>query len=211
MDFYINIQKQSNEKRLRDIHSSRPKEYWRYLNSLKTKNNVKMPPLDAFHIYFKDVNRSKYDDTFDFETSSFHISESDGILNSPITDFEISKAIRDLKLGKAAGHDEILNEYFKNAKDILLPLLVKLFNIIFETGMFPSSWLYGRIRPIFKNKGDSSNPENYGPITIFSCFSKLFTSVLNNRLTTFIDTYEILQETRLASVRHILQLTIYSL
>ena len=155
MDFYINIQKQSNEKRLRDIHSSRPKEYWRYLNSLKTKNNVKMPPLDAFRIYFKDVNRSKYDDTFDFETSNFHISESDDILNSPITDFEISKAIRDLKLGKAAGHDEILNEYFKNAKDILLPLLVKLFNIIFETGMLPSSWLYGRIRPIFKNKGDS--------------------------------------------------------
>ena len=194
MDFYINTQKQSNEKRLRDIHSSRPKEYWRYLNSLKTKNNVKMPPLDAFHIYFKDVNRSKYDDTFDFETSDFHISESDDILNSPITDFEISKAIRDLKLGKAAGHDEILNEYFKNAKDILLPLLVKLFNIIFETGMLPSSWLYGRIRPIFKNKGDSSNPENYRPITILSCFSKLFTSVLNNRLTTFIDTYEILQE-----------------
>ena len=60
--------------------------------------------------------------------------------------------------------------------------------------MIPSSWLDGRIRPIFKNKGDSSNPENYRPITILSCFSKLFTSVLNNRLTTFIDTNEILQE-----------------
>ena len=60
--------------------------------------------------------------------------------------------------------------------------------------MLPSSWLDGRIRPIFKNKGDSSNPENYRPITILSCFSKLFTSVLNNRLTTFIDTNEILQE-----------------
>ena len=56
------------------------------------------------------------------------------------------------------------------------------------------SWLNGRIRPIFKNKGDSSNPENYRPITILSCLSKLFTSVLNNRLTIFIDTYEILQE-----------------
>ena len=69
-----------------------------------------MPPLDAFHTYFKDVNRSKYDDAFDFETSDFHISESNDILNSPITDFDIIKAIRDLKFGKAAGHDEILNE-----------------------------------------------------------------------------------------------------
>ena len=68
------------------------------------------------------------------------MSESDEVLNSPITDFEIRKSIRDLKLGKAAGHDEILNEYFKNANDILLPLLVKLFNIIFETGMLMAQW-----------------------------------------------------------------------
>ena len=194
INFYINIQKQSNEKRLRDIQSSSPKEYWRYLNSLKIKNNIKMPPLDAFHKYFKDINRSKNNDTFDFETSDFNISESDNILNVPITGSEINKAIRALKLGKAAGHDGILNEYLKNTKDILLPLLIKLFNIIFETGKLPSSWLDGRIRPIFKNKADSLNPENYRPITIVSCLSKLFTSILNNRLTTFLNTYEILQE-----------------
>ena len=56
----------------------------------------------------------------DFETSDFHMSESFDILNVPITDFEISKAICDFELGKAAGHHEILNEYLKNAKDILL-------------------------------------------------------------------------------------------
>ena len=104
---------------------------------------------------------------------------------SPITEFEISKVIRDLKLGKAAGHNGILNEYLKNATDILRPLLIKLFNIIFKSGKLPTLWLDGRIRPIFKNKGDSANPENYRPITILSCFSKLFTSILNNRLTTF--------------------------
>ena len=97
-----------------------------------------------------------------------------------------------MKLGKAAGHDGSLNESLKNATDILMPLLIKLFNIIFESGKLPTLWLDGR--PIFKNKGDSANPENYRPITILSCFSKLFTSILNNRLTTFLDTYEILHE-----------------
>ena len=105
---------------------------------------------------------------------------------SPSQKFETSKAIRDLKLGKAAGHDGILNEYLKNATDIFMPLLIKLFNIIFESGKPPTSWLDGRIRPIFKNKGDSANPDNYRHITILSCFSKLFTSILNNRLTTFL-------------------------
>ena len=139
--------------------------------------------MEAFYTYFKEINRSSSDGKFDFESSNFNISESDDILNVHITEFEISKAIRDLKLGKAAGHDGILNEYLKNATDILMPLLIKLFNIIFESGKLPTLWLDGR--PIFKNKGDSANPENYRPITILSCFSKLFTSILNNRLTTF--------------------------
>ena len=52
----------------------------------------------------------------------------------------------------------------------------------------------GKIRPIYKNKGDKSDPENYRPITILSCLGKLFTAVLNNRLTKFLDTYELLNE-----------------
>ena len=82
---------------LRDIHSSRPKEYWRYLNSLKTKDNSKLPPLEAFYTYFKEINRSSSDGKFDFESSNFNISESDDILNVHITEFEISKAIREIR------------------------------------------------------------------------------------------------------------------
>ena len=40
----------------------------------------------------------------------------------------------------------------------------------------------GEIKPIFKNKGDNQEPDNYRPITILSCLGKLFTAVLNARL-----------------------------
>ena len=65
----------------------------------------------------------------------------------------------------------------------MLPIYIYLFNLIFDTGIIPDIWLEGIIRPIYKNKGDVENPDNYRPITIFSCFSKLFTAVLNARLT----------------------------
>ena len=41
---------------------------------------------------------------------------------------------------------------------------------------------------------DPKNVNNYRPITILSCLGKLFTSVLNSRLTAFLDSNEILLE-----------------
>ena len=75
----------------------------------------------------------------------------------------------------------------------MLPIYVDLFNIILDSGIIPDSWLEGIIRPIHKS-GDPQNPENYRPITIFSCFGKLFTSIMNLRLTTLVEDNAILEE-----------------
>ena len=45
-----------------------------------------------------------------------------------------------------------------------------------------------------KNKGDPKNVNNYRPITILSCLGKLFTAVLNSRLTDFLNSNETLLE-----------------
>ena len=73
-------------------------------------------------------------------------------------------------------------------------LYIKLFNVVFDTGIMPDVRLEGKIRPIYKNKGDHLNPENYRPITVLSCLGKLFTASLNNRLTKFLEIYETLDE-----------------
>ena len=87
--------------------------------------------------------------------------------------------------GKCPGEDQILNEYIKSTQHIFLPIYVKLFNTVFDSGIIP--WLEGIIRPIYKNRGEIQNVENFRPITILSCLGKLFTSMLNNRLTEFVD------------------------
>ena len=43
------------------------------------------------------------------------------------------------------------------------------------------------IKPIYKQKGSCDDPNNYRGITILSCFGKLFTSVINNRLVKYFD------------------------
>ena len=47
---------------------------------------------------------------------------------------------------------------------------------------FQDEWLVGIMKPIYKNEGDPTLPENYRPITLLSCLGKLFTCILCNRL-----------------------------
>ena len=104
------------------------------------------------------------------------------------------KCIKLLKKYKACADDQIINEYIKSTSHIMLPLYTSFFNLILETGTLLESWLEGIIKPIYKKKGDPLQPDNYRPITILSCFGKLFTAVLNLRLNNFLNEHEILEE-----------------
>ena len=115
-------------------------------------------------------------------------------LNSEISQSEILKAIKALKNNKTPGVDRVLNEYIKQTSTMFLPIYHKLFNMIFDSGILPDSWLVGIIKPIYKNKGNADDPSNYRPITILSCMGKLFTAVLNQRLISFIEENNLLNK-----------------
>ena len=91
--------------------------------------------------------------------------------------------VKTLKNNKSAGLDNIFNEQLKSNINLMCPLYVKLFNAIFDKDIVPESWTLGNIRLIFKNKGNPKDPENYRPVTLLSNFGKLFTAIINNRLT----------------------------
>lgn len=65
--------------------------------------------------------------------------------------------------------------------DDLTPLLTRMLNVIFDTGIFPPTWYEGVIVPVFK-KVDPDDTDNYRGITLMSCVLKIYTTILNNRL-----------------------------
>ena len=81
-----------------------------------------------------------------------------------------------------------LNEFFIYGKDVLTPYLHTLFNKVFILGCFPSSWSEGYVIPLHK-KGSLNDVNNYRGITLLSTFGKLFTKILNNRLTEWAERY----------------------
>ena len=76
----------------------------------------------------------------------------------------------------------------------MLPIYIKLINRVLDRGKIPEDWLTGMIIPIYKNKGSKDDANDYQGITLLSCVGKLFTSILNQRLTEFCDQNVIIKE-----------------
>ena len=181
--------------RIRNLKSTNTKDYWKLL--IDGKRTPTQASLDDLFEHFKKVNNPN--ETDEHTETPITDDEQETInekINEPITESEIISAVKSLKNNKSSGIDEILNEHIKSSLPHLLPTYHKLFNLIFDKGIIPESWLIGNILPIYKNNGEVHNPENYRPITLLSCLGKLFTTIINNRLNKFAEEHNVLGDTQ---------------
>ncbi|XP_053379986.1 uncharacterized protein LOC128548636 [Mercenaria mercenaria] len=170
-----------------------------FLNSKHVYSAVKRKAKSVFYnkekIKLSDMSKTFPQNDSTSENVFNNMDFPDDIeLNSVITMDEIENAAKMLKTGKACGVDDILNEHIKNTLPVMKHIYFKLFNIIFNNGIIPENWTIGVINPIYKNKGDATEPSNYRPITLLSCLGKLFTAVLNIRLQKFVTKYDLINE-----------------
>ena len=80
-----------------------------------------------------------------------------------------------------------------NGHNVLTPFLVRVFQSAFERGSFPYECGKSIITPIHKN-GDINVCNNFRPISPTSLLSKVYTNILNRRLTLFTDALGLLPE-----------------
>lgn len=103
-------------------------------------------------------------------------------LTANITDSEIKKAISDAKPNKAPGPDGFPSEWYKEMKDLLVPVLKETFNFVFKTGIMPPSWNEASISLIAKEGKDKMECGNFRPISVLNQDYKIFTSIIAKRL-----------------------------
>ena len=141
-------------------------------------------------IHFKNLSQ-KFDVTGEPAKEGFDPREVTHSLNDEINRLftleEIMPIVRKLKNNKAHGVDNIINEFLKNCPPCVMSLVVKLFNLVLNTGFIPTNWCIGIIVPLYKNKGSVDDPDNYRGITLLSCLGKLFTAVIDSRLTAYLE------------------------
>ena len=96
-----------------------------------------------------------------------------------------------LKTSKATGPDMIPNEVLKH--EGIRVLLLQFVNMCFLNNVIPSVWRRSVITPIPKGASkDPCVPLNYRGISLLSCLYKMYTSLLNQRLSLYCESNDLL-------------------
>lgn len=195
------------------LKSSNPGEFWKFVKELRKLDSEKNTKIqsdiiqpDRWFTHFEsllDTQRKIHDSMISIE------DEIEKLKNEPffneldfsITENEIKRAISGLKKGKACGLDNINNEMMKISQAACLSLYQKLFNKILQSGTFPATWSRGYITPIHK-AGNASDPDNYRGIMINSCLSKVFTSIINDRLYDFLTKIDVINDLQIGFMKN---------
>ena len=179
-------------KDLDDLHKVNPKGYMNLVKSLrdgsfdrKASDDTSFIDPKTWREHFSTLLGPTIDLTQDQQTLIDYVDnncekyESD--LGKPITLPELLNGISSLANNKTTIFDMISNEILKTAKLVISKPILRLFNSILSSSIYPSQWKMDILSPIHKS-GEKNDPNNFRGVTVSSCFGKLFNKILQKRL-----------------------------
>ena len=107
-------------------------------------------------------------------------------LTSPMTDElltndEVLKYLKRIKTSKSPGPDGIHPRIIYELPQQICVPITKLFNVCISKGEVPSDWKQAIISPLFK-KNDTSDPNNYRPVSVTSILCKVLERCIRDRI-----------------------------
>ena len=105
----------------------------------------------------------------------------DSMLLTPVCEQEIKKELENLDSSKSCGHDNIMPKVVKQLATELSEPLSHIINLTFSTGKLPVDFKTSIVIPVYKS-GDSCEFNNYRPISLLPCFSKILEKMMYKRL-----------------------------
>ena len=152
----------------------------KYMNSyiqdfIKMSNdfsNIEIPPLP---VSFTDANYTNTPSSS--STLATEPAQEDHIFSPPFNLKELLTVLKNSKTDSSPGLDRISFLVIQNLPETSLTRLLHIFNNIFETGAFPSSWRNFLVFLLPK-----STLRKFRPIALASCFLKLMEKLVQQRL-----------------------------
>lgn len=177
------------------VHSRKTSKDYNLSDDLVMEDGTKISdPVSIANFAINSLVKSKVHDDINVHLATLNVKPSTATaFLYPVSDGEICSIIGNkIKMKTSSGPDKIPASIIKKLPN-LIPVLTSLCNRMISDGEFPKCLKDGRV--IFIHKKDSkSNISNYRPITVLNTFSKIFESVIANRIADFLKKFRPLHE-----------------
>lgn len=114
---------------------------------------------------------------------------------SSVDEKEILKTVNNLKPKTSTDNNKIDMIIVKKVIEMIVKPLNYIFNLSFQTGIFPQEMKIAKVVPVYK-VGDRHSFTNYRPVSILPQFSKILEKLFMSRLDSFIDKHALLSDTQ---------------
>jgi hypothetical protein len=176
-------------KKINDLAKKEPRKFWKKIKKSVKKISPQADTLTTDNLYdhFKTLFGESHLNNNDQPDFSQNILCHD--LDKDFSESEIRSAVFSQNNNKTPGIDNLPGEVFKASYEYISPFLLALYNRIYSSGEYPTSWGDGIITPIFK-KGDANDASNYRAINLINIVAKIYSQLLLNRITDWSKKYD---------------------
>ena len=126
------------------------------------------------------------------ENENVYRESESNFLFKTVTSLDVSKIIHCLK-NKPCHISTYSAKVLKYISAIVSPFLAVIINMSLSTGIFPDMLKLARVVPILKS-GDSTDVNNYRPISVLPILSKIFERVVHAQLQAYLDENNLLSD-----------------
>ena len=111
-----------------------------------------------------------------------------------ITNEDILEAIKSTKINSAPGPDSVPAILLHKCAETLVNPLKTIMNKSLQNSDIPAPWKEANITPIYKGKGDKSDPSQYRPISLTSQIIKLLERIIRVYIINYLESNDLLPE-----------------
>ena len=202
---------------------SNQKETWKHIRTLTKKNNNKLsiPDLlkvnntllskeeeiaNALNNHYINIGQKLCNELPNININvDSYLKQQPHVLNSmflsPTDENEILNITRGLANKKSRGDDDIPQHLLKTTIWCILTPLKNIINSSLSSGIFPHKLKIAKVIPIYK-KEDKSDPNNYRPVSILSCISKIFEKIIYKRTYNFLLKQSVFTNSQYGFLKH---------
>lgn len=220
----INQTKWSYYKKIMQENCNNPKKFWGIINeltgrlkknfgSIKNLINADNSATDepkmianAFVNYFASVGEQLASEVRPSAKPKYSglcrsNSQCASMFLTPVSAQEVMDHILELKDGTATGIDGIKVEVIKAVRFYVAGPLSQIFNLCFQTGMYPNKFKAAIIVPIYK-AGSRNKTENYRPISLLPQCSKILEKCMKSRIMGFLMQNNLISENQFGFLKN---------